>query len=60
SDSIIGAGALVTENTMIPPRSLVLGVPAKVKRELTDEEVASIGRSAELYSEYAGWYRIRS
>lgn len=56
SDSIVGAGALVTENTRVPPRSLILGVPAKVKRELTDDEAASIRRSATLYSEYAGWY----
>ncbi|HPM42017.1 MAG TPA: gamma carbonic anhydrase family protein, partial [bacterium] len=53
----VGAGALVTENTAVPPRSLVLGVPAKVKRGLTDEEVASIARSASLYEEYASWYR---
>src|SRR5678809_1243508 len=33
--SIVGAGALITEGTVIPPRSLVLGLPAKVKRELT-------------------------
>ena len=55
--SIVGAGALVTENTVVPPRSLVLGVPAKVRRELTDDEVASVARSASLYEEYASWYR---
>lgn len=37
--SLVAAGALVTEGTEIPPRSLVAGVPAKVRRELTDEEV---------------------
>ena len=57
ADSIVGAGALVTEGTQVPPRSLILGVPAKVKRELTDEEVAGIARSASLYAEYASWYR---
>jgi gamma-carbonic anhydrase len=56
ADSIVGAGALVTEGTVVPPRSLILGVPAKVKRELTEDEVASIARSATLYAEYAAWY----
>lgn len=37
---LIGAGSLLTEGTEIPPRSLVVGRPAKeVKRALTDEEV---------------------
>src|SRR5882757_4170097 len=34
-DSLVAAGSLVTPNTRIPPRSLVMGSPAKVKRELT-------------------------
>lgn len=41
-DSIVAAGTLVTEETRIPARSLVMGRPGKVKRALTDEEVASI------------------
>jgi carbonic anhydrase/acetyltransferase-like protein (isoleucine patch superfamily) len=41
-DSIIAAGTLVTEQSKIPPRSLVMGSPGKVKRQLTDTEVASI------------------
>ncbi len=48
-ECIIGAGAIITEGKEIPPRSLVLGVPAKVVRELTDEEVAAIRISAEHY-----------
>lgn len=55
-DSMIGAGALVTENQNIPPRSLVIGFPAKVKRQLTDEEVALILRSSEHYVEYSKNY----
>lgn len=51
NDSIIGAGALVTKNTQIPPRSMVLGSPAKVKRQLTDEEVRGIVISYESYLE---------
>ena len=51
--SIIGAQALVTKDMEIPPRSLVLGQPAKVVRELTDEEVASIQEGAENYLQYS-------
>ena len=36
--SLVAAGAVVLEGTVVPPRSLVAGVPAKVRRELTDEE----------------------
>lgn len=56
SDSIIGAGALVTSRTEIPPRSMVLGSPARVVRVLTDEEVASVDRYAENYARYTRIY----
>lgn len=36
--SVVGAGALVTQDTVIPPHFLALGSPAKVTRELTNEE----------------------
>lgn len=52
ADSIVAAGTLVTEETTIPPRSLVMGRPGKVKRALTDEEVASILDYAERYVNY--------
>jgi gamma-carbonic anhydrase len=51
--SIVGAGAVVTGGTKVPPNSLVLGMPAKVKRELSKEEIASIGESATHYVEFA-------
>jgi carbonic anhydrase/acetyltransferase-like protein (isoleucine patch superfamily) len=51
--SIVGAQALVTKRTEIPPRSLVLGQPAEVVRELSDEEVASIQEGADNYVRYA-------
>ncbi len=57
SYSIIGAKALVTARTVVPPRSLVLGSPAKVIRELTDDEVASIDRYAHNYVKYSAIYR---
>lgn len=37
--SIIGAGALVPENAVIPPRSVVLGVPGKIRRQVTEAEM---------------------
>jgi len=52
SDSIVAAGTLVTEETAIPPRSLVMGRPGKVTRPLTDAEVASIRDYAERYVGY--------
>ncbi|HWU44173.1 MAG TPA: gamma carbonic anhydrase family protein [Bdellovibrio sp.] len=53
---LIGAGSLLTEGTVIPPRSLVVGRPAKVKRALTDEEVALLEKSADNYLLYKTWY----
>ena len=49
---IVAAGSLLTEGTKIPPRSLVMGSPGKVKRQLTDEEVASILVYSERYVGY--------
>lgn len=49
SGSVIGAGALVSEGVVIPPNSLVLGVPGKVRRETTEEERAAIAASAPGY-----------
>ena len=43
-NSLVAAGSLITPNTQIPPRSLVMGSPAKVKRELGDEEVKELER----------------
>ena len=51
-DSIVAAGTLVTEGTIIPPRSLVMGSPGKVKRALSDSEVASILQYAQRYVNY--------
>jgi carbonic anhydrase/acetyltransferase-like protein (isoleucine patch superfamily) len=52
SNSIVAAGTLIPEGTTIAPRSLVMGSPGKVRRTLTDEEVASIGWYAENYVKY--------
>lgn len=48
---IIGAGALVPEGKAIPPNSLVVGIPGKVVRQVTDEEVEKIRKNAIRYNE---------
>ncbi|HWQ67120.1 MAG TPA: gamma carbonic anhydrase family protein [Methanospirillum sp.] len=53
SGSIIGAGALVSEGKEIPPRSLVLGVPGKVMRQVSDEEGSGILHNASEYVKLA-------
>lgn len=55
-DSVVGAGALITEHTIIPPKSVVLGAPAKVKRAVTEKELAWITESAQNYVSYARQY----
>jgi carbonic anhydrase/acetyltransferase-like protein (isoleucine patch superfamily) len=56
-ESIVGAGALVTKNKKFPPRSLIVGSPAKAVRELTDEEVKELYASAIRYVEFKEDYR---
>ena len=58
-ECLIGAGALVPEGKVIPDRSLVLGSPGKVVRELTDADVARIRASAESYVARAAAFRTR-
>ena len=54
--SIVGAGAVVTEGTQIPRRSLVLGVPGKVVKEVTSEQFQWIEENAKSYTELAQRY----
>ena len=49
AESIVAAGAVVRENFEVPPRTMVAGVPAKIMRSVTDEEVESIRASADGY-----------
>jgi carbonic anhydrase/acetyltransferase-like protein (isoleucine patch superfamily) len=49
AESLIAAGAVVKESFVVPPRSLVAGVPGKILRSLSDDEVAMIRRSADGY-----------
>jgi carbonic anhydrase/acetyltransferase-like protein (isoleucine patch superfamily) len=54
---LIGACALVTTGTKIPDRSLVMGSPAKVIRELTDDEIAGMHRGIKGYVTRAATFR---
>ena len=56
---LVGAGSIVTERKTFPDRSLILGVPAKVVRELTDDEVANLERSAKSYAQRGERYRTK-
>jgi carbonic anhydrase/acetyltransferase-like protein (isoleucine patch superfamily) len=55
--SIVAAGTLLTERTTIPPQSLVIGTPGKVKRMLTAIDQATIDQYAQRYVEYKNIYR---
>jgi carbonic anhydrase/acetyltransferase-like protein (isoleucine patch superfamily) len=55
-NALVGAGALVPEGMQVPPRTLVVGVPARVKRELTAEEIARLEESWQLYVGYKDDY----
>jgi carbonic anhydrase/acetyltransferase-like protein (isoleucine patch superfamily) len=48
-DCLVGAGALVTEGKQFPARSLILGAPAKVVRELTDQDLLMLKGAADSY-----------
>lgn len=52
-NSMVAAGALVKQNFIVPSGKLVAGVPAKVIRDLSNEEIENIQASAERYKEYA-------
>ena len=54
--ALIGAGALVSEGMEIPPRTLAVGVPGKVKRELRMDEIARLEQSWRNYMEYKETY----
>jgi len=59
AQSIIGAGALVTIGTKIPPGSLAVGAPARVVRPLTPEERAGLRATAEKYIQVAAAHKSK-
>ena len=56
SGSIIAAGSVVPEHTIVPPRTLWAGVPARMRRELSDKDRALILEYARNYIDYVGFY----
>ncbi len=57
SEALIGAGAVVTEGQVIPPRHMALGVPARVVRELTEDELERLRAAAAHYVARAEKFR---
>ena len=55
-DCLIGANTLIAEGKIIPPRSMVIGSPGKIVRELTDDDVKRFGAAAGRY--VANWKRF--
>jgi carbonic anhydrase/acetyltransferase-like protein (isoleucine patch superfamily) len=56
ANSIVGAGALVPEGKRFPPNSLLIGVPARVAREITPEQAARITEGADHYVAFGAGY----
>lgn len=56
--SIIAAGALVPEGKQIPPQSIVMGVPGKVVREVTDQEMRRIDHNWRVYVQYGAQHKV--
>ncbi|MEQ6122288.1 gamma carbonic anhydrase family protein [Reichenbachiella sp. MALMAid0571] len=57
SGSIIGAGAIVLQNQVIEPNSIYVGNPAKKVKEIGENGVGLIERTANNYIKYAGWFK---
>lgn len=56
-DAMVGAGSVVKQGEVVPPGTLYLGVPARFKRDLSRNEIASIVQSAKEYAGFAQEYR---
>lgn len=56
-ESMVAAGSLVTQNKKFPPRSMIMGVPAKVIRQLSKDEITNIYKSAQNYVKYKNKYQ---
>ncbi|PYT01421.1 MAG: gamma carbonic anhydrase family protein [Acidobacteria bacterium] len=55
-NSLVAAGCLVTPGTIIPPESLIMGAPARVKRQLTSNELENLAQSSRNYVELSRAY----
>jgi carbonic anhydrase/acetyltransferase-like protein (isoleucine patch superfamily) len=59
SESVIAAGALVSPGKIIPPRSMVVGVPGKIVRQVTDQEIVDIKNLAKKYKNLAKHVKLQ-
>ncbi|MGH9967481.1 MAG: gamma carbonic anhydrase family protein [Pyrinomonadaceae bacterium] len=57
AQSLVAAGSLISPGTIIPPHSLVMGKPARVKRPLTEEEIAGLDLFWKNYVEFTSKYK---
>jgi carbonic anhydrase/acetyltransferase-like protein (isoleucine patch superfamily) len=55
-ECIVGAGALIPQGAIIPPRSVVMGSPAKIKRSVTHDEIMDLRKRAQDYFELSRRY----
>ncbi|MDP8202764.1 MAG: gamma carbonic anhydrase family protein [Candidatus Tenebribacter burtonii] len=55
-ESVVAAGSVVTQNKKFPPRSMIMGTPAKVVRQLSKDEIENIYKSARNYISYKNDY----
>jgi len=60
AESIVAAGSLVPDGMQVPPRSLVMGAPARVRRAVTEEERTGLRAYAERYMGYKETYRAEA
>lgn len=58
-ECLIGAGAVILEDEIIPPRSVVVGVPGKVIRTVTDEDLETNRKNVQFYVNLAKEYKAR-
>ena len=58
ANCLVGAGALVTEGKLFEPGMLIVGVPARVVRALSDQEIDALALSAAHYAHKAGQYAL--
>ncbi len=56
-ESLLAAGTGVTEGKTFPPRSMIMGTPGKVVRELSDEDIANMLRGTNSYVKLAAKYK---
>lgn len=56
--SLVAAGTVVLEGTVVPPRSLVAGVPGKVRRQLSDTEYDRVVANAQIYLDLSAHHRL--